>query len=67
MTGFATFAVGLVPTYASIAIWGAVLLTILRLIQGVGVGGEWGGGKNTRYRCTQRLKKRSISGLNARS
>jgi len=43
MTGFATFAVGLVPTYASIGIWGAVLLTILRLIQGVGVGGEWGG------------------------
>ena len=38
MTGFATFAVGLVPTYASIGIWGAVLLTIIRLIQGVGVG-----------------------------
>jgi MFS family permease len=33
----------LVPTYASIGIWGAVLLTILRLIQGVGVGGEWDG------------------------
>ena len=43
ITGFATFAVDLVPTYASIGIWGAVLLTILRLIQGVGVGGEWGG------------------------
>jgi MFS family permease len=43
MTGLVTFAVGLVPTYASIGIWGAVLLTILRLIQGVGVGGEWGG------------------------
>ena len=42
ITGFATFAVGLVPTYASIGIWGAVLLTILRLIQGIGVGGEWG-------------------------
>src|SRR6516165_3309955 len=43
MTGLVTFAVGLVPTYASIGIWGAVLLTILRIIQGVGVGGEWGG------------------------
>src|SRR6516164_7513640 len=43
MTGLVTFAVGLVPTYASIGIWGAVLLTILRLIQGVGVGGELGG------------------------
>src|SRR5499427_4945152 len=41
--GLATFAVAFVPTYASIGIWGAVLLTILRFIQGVGVGGEWGG------------------------
>jgi MFS family permease len=43
VTGVATFAVGLVPTYASIGIWGAVLLTVIRLIQGIGVGGEWGG------------------------
>ncbi|MBV8120041.1 MAG: MFS transporter, partial [Alphaproteobacteria bacterium] len=43
ITGVATFAVGLVPTYASIGIWGAVLLTLIRLIQGIGVGGEWGG------------------------
>jgi len=35
--------VALVPTYATIGIWGAVLLTILRFIQGIGVGGEWGG------------------------
>jgi MFS family permease len=41
--GLATFAVALVPTYESIGIWGAVILTILRFIQGVGVGGEWGG------------------------
>jgi metabolite-proton symporter len=41
--GLATFAVALVPTYDSIGIWGAVILTILRFIQGVGVGGEWGG------------------------
>jgi MFS family permease len=43
VTGLSTVAVGLVPTYASIGIWGAVLLTIIRLIQGIGVGGEWGG------------------------
>jgi len=43
LMGLATFAVALVPTYATIGIWGAVLLTILRFIQGVGVGGEWGG------------------------
>ena len=43
ITGLATFAVGLVPGYATIGIWGAVILTILRFIQGIGVGGEWGG------------------------
>jgi len=43
LMGLATFAVAFVPTYASIGIWGAVLLTVLRFIQGVGVGGEWGG------------------------
>ena len=42
-TGLATFAVGFVPTYESIGIWGAVILTIIRFIQGIGVGGEWGG------------------------
>src|ERR1700760_21135 len=43
LMGIATFLVGLVPTYDSIGIWGAILLTVLRFIQGVGVGGEWGG------------------------
>ena len=43
LTGLATFAVGFVPSYDQIGIWGAVLLTIIRFIQGVGVGGEWGG------------------------
>jgi MFS family permease len=41
--GLATFAIAFVPTYADIGIWGAVLLTVLRTIQGIGVGGEWGG------------------------
>jgi MFS family permease len=43
ITGFATFAVGLVPTYETVGIWGAVILTAIRFIQGIGVGGEWGG------------------------
>ncbi len=43
LMGMATFLVAFVPTYERIGIWGAVLLTILRFIQGVGVGGEWGG------------------------
>ncbi len=41
--GIATFLICLVPTYSSIGIWGAILLTILRALQGIGVGGEWGG------------------------
>jgi MFS family permease len=43
ITGIATFAVGLVPTYDTIGIWGAVILTAIRFIQGIGIGGEWGG------------------------
>jgi metabolite-proton symporter len=43
LMGVATFLVALVPTYATIGVWGAVLLTVLRFVQGVGVGGEWGG------------------------
>ena len=43
LMGIATVLVGFVPGYSRIGIWGAVILTILRFIQGVGVGGEWGG------------------------
>jgi MFS family permease len=41
--GIATFLIAFVPTYHSIGIWGAVILTVLRMVQGIGVGGEWGG------------------------
>jgi len=43
LTGLSTFLVGCVPTYEQIGIWGPVLMVILRFIQGIGVGGEWGG------------------------
>jgi metabolite-proton symporter len=43
LMGIATFLVAFVPTYERIGVWGAVLLTLLRFLQGVGVGGEWGG------------------------
>jgi MFS family permease len=43
LMGLATFAVAFVPTFETIGMWGAVILTILRFVQGVGVGGEWGG------------------------
>src|ERR1700681_4916558 len=41
--GLATFAIAFVPTYSSIGIWGALLVTVVRMIQGTRVGGEWGG------------------------
>jgi metabolite-proton symporter len=43
LMGIATFLIAFVPSYASIGIWGAIILTFLRFVQGVGVGGEWGG------------------------
>jgi MFS family permease len=43
LMGIATFLIAFVPSYGVIGIWGAVILTFLRLLQGIGVGGEWGG------------------------
>jgi len=43
LMGIATFLVAVVPGYQYIGIWGGVLLTVLRFVQGIGVGGEWGG------------------------
>jgi metabolite-proton symporter len=41
--GVATFLIGLLPTYDQIGPWAAVALVLLRVAQGFGVGGEWGG------------------------
>jgi metabolite-proton symporter len=43
MMGIATFAIGLLPSYATIGLAAPILLTVLRLIQGFALGGEWGG------------------------
>lgn len=41
--GVATFLIGLVPTYAQIGVWAPLILLFLRVLQGLGLGGEWGG------------------------
>ena len=41
--GVATFVIGLIPTYQQIGIWAPLLLLLMRVLQGIGLGGEWGG------------------------
>ena len=41
--GVATALIGLIPTYDKVGVWSPILLVFLRFMQGIGVGGEWGG------------------------
>jgi metabolite-proton symporter len=43
LMGVATALMGVLPGYATIGVWAPILLTVLRVLQGIGVGGEWGG------------------------
>lgn len=61
LMGVATFAVALVPTYDAIGIWGAVILALLRILQGIGVGGEWGGAVLMSMEWTRTNKHRGFA------
>src|SRR2546430_454785 len=41
--GIGTALIGVMPTHSTIGAWGGILLTVLRALQGIGIGGEWGG------------------------
>ena len=43
LMGIATFLIGVLPTHATIGVWAPILLVFLRFLQGLGLGGEWGG------------------------
>lgn len=61
LMGVATFAIGLLPTYDVIGVWAPILLVTLRFLQGLGLGGEWGGA----VLMTLESGDRSRRGLNA--
>ncbi|MBS0437573.1 MAG: MHS family MFS transporter, partial [Proteobacteria bacterium] len=55
--GVATFLIGLVPTYESIGIWAPIALLLLRVLQGIGLGGEWGGAVLMAYEYAPKEKR----------
>ena len=55
--GVATFLIGLVPTYDSIGIWAPIALLVLRVCQGIGLGGEWGGAVLMAYEYAPKEKR----------
>lgn len=61
LMGVATFLIGVLPTYESIGIWAPILLLVLRVAQGFGVGGEWGGSVLMTFEYAE-PKKRGLYG-----
>ncbi|HDQ4608392.1 MFS transporter [Pseudomonas aeruginosa] len=57
LMGFATFGIGLLPGYDAIGIWAPILLIVLRVIQGLGISGEWGGALLLAYEYAPKGKR----------
>ena len=57
LMGIATFLMGLLPTHAAIGAAAPILLTVLRLLQGIGVGGEWGGSVLLSMECGSQRRR----------
>lgn len=55
--GIATFLVGLIPTYDQIGLWAPALLLAIRIFQGIGLGGEWGGAVLMAYESAPEKKR----------
>jgi metabolite-proton symporter len=57
LMGVSTFLIGTLPSYDSIGVWAPILLVILRVIQGIGIAGEWGGALLLAYEYAPADKK----------
>ncbi|GAA3696981.1 MFS transporter [Arthrobacter ginkgonis] len=61
--GLATFAIGLLPTYAQVGLWAPALLVIVRIVQGLAFGAEWGGAILMSYEHAPWKKKGKYTGI----
>jgi MFS transporter, MHS family, shikimate and dehydroshikimate transport protein len=61
--GLATFAIGLLPTYAQVGLWAPALLVLVRVIQGLAFGAEWGGAILMSYEHAPWKKKGKYTGI----
>jgi MHS family shikimate/dehydroshikimate transporter-like MFS transporter len=57
LMGIATFLIAFIPTYESIGIWAPILLLLCRVVQGLGLGGEWGGAVLMTYEYAPKNKR----------
>ncbi len=63
LMGGATVAIGLIPTYDHIGIWAPILLLFFRIVQGIGLGGEWGGAVLMTYESAPQARRGFFSSI----